>query len=94
MKLTTLKPRISESPSRIRPSVIRRVTGRRLQTIRREHFTRQPLCVECDRRGRVSLATELDHKVPLFKGGADSDENRQGLCFDCHAVKTKADLAP
>jgi 5-methylcytosine-specific restriction enzyme A len=34
---------------------------------------------------------ELDHVLPLFKGGADDDTNRQGLCAACHAVKTAAD---
>lgn len=39
----------------------------------------------------MRLATELDHVVPLFKGGDDDDSNRQGLCRDCHTVKTAKD---
>ncbi|MNE68080.1 HNH endonuclease [compost metagenome] len=49
---------------------------------------------------------ELDHKVPLFQGGADTDENCQILCVrfevvegrsvkaGCHAEKTQADGPP
>jgi len=72
--------------------VVARVTGRRLQRIRRRWFALFPLCVTCEAAGRVVLAVELDHRVPLFKGGADDDDNRQGLCVECHAMKTAADL--
>jgi len=41
----------------------------------------------------VSVAEELDHVVPLFKGGADDETNLQGLCKECHHRKTLADLA-
>lgn len=94
MKLTTLKPRIATLPQRVRTHAAERITGSRLQKIRREHFERNPLCVHCTAQGRVALATELDHVVPLHKGGSDSEANRQGLCADCHAAKTAADLKP
>jgi len=35
---------------------------------------------------------ELDHVVPLFKGGADVDDNLQVLHVECHATKTANDL--
>lgn len=38
------------------------------------------------------MAVELDHIVPLFKGGADDDSNLQGLCSPCHAAKTAEDM--
>jgi 5-methylcytosine-specific restriction protein A len=41
---------------------------------------------------KVELARELDHIVPLFKGGTDDEDNLQGLCIECHKKKTKADL--
>lgn len=73
-----------------------RITGRRLQRIRQRHFDSYPLCVECEKAGRVRLATELDHIVALVNGGLDFDQdsgqNRQGLCFDCHEDKTRSDL--
>jgi 5-methylcytosine-specific restriction protein A len=59
---------------------------------RRERwFIAHPLCVTCTAEGRVRLARELDHIIPLHKGGEDTDDNSQGLCRDCHAAKTRID---
>jgi 5-methylcytosine-specific restriction enzyme A len=69
-----------------------RIRGRRLQEIRDAHFRLYPLCVECEKRGIVRLATQLDHVVALVNGGTDTPDNRQGLCDPCHAIKTAADL--
>ncbi|WP_316150448.1 HNH endonuclease signature motif containing protein [Cupriavidus sp. BIC8F] len=55
-------------------------------------LTANPLCVECQRLGVVSPATEVDHVVALVHGGADDLTNRQGLCADHHAEKTRRDL--
>lgn len=65
-----------------------RIRGRKLQQIRRDHFRRHPLCVECEKRGLIRAATELDHIVPLADGGPDVESNRQGLCGDCHRIKS------
>lgn len=53
---------------------------------------RKALCVACEAKGRVTLATEVDHIVPLHKGGPDTDENTQPLCGECHAAKTAHDM--
>ena len=66
----------------------KRVTGRRLQSMRAALFARAPLCVECQRLGRVTQATQRDHIVPLAEGGADDDNNVQGLCEPCHEAKS------
>jgi len=47
-----------------------------------------PLCVKCQSKGRITAATEVDHIVPLHKGGTDDLDNLQSLCHDCHAEKT------
>jgi 5-methylcytosine-specific restriction endonuclease McrA len=31
---------------------------------------------------------DIDHQVPLFKGGADAFENLQALCVPCHRNKS------
>ena len=66
----------------------KRMTGRKLQAARAALFQANPLCVECDRKGRVVLATQRDHIVALADGGQDVPENTQGLCGDCHEAKS------
>lgn len=69
-----------------------RIRGRKLQEIRKRFFEHNPLCAECLKEGRATLATELDHIIPLFKGGKDTDDNRQGLCTEHHRIKTNKDM--
>lgn len=66
--------------------------GSGLQTRRARWFARFPLCVACEKLGRVSAAEQLDHIIPLHLGGSDSAPNLQGLCIPCHAAKTAAEL--
>ena len=51
--------------------------------MRSELFARDPLCAECTRQGRVTLATQRDHIKALAEGGADDASNVQGLCTTC-----------
>lgn len=52
---------------------------------------REPLCAECKKLGRVTLATQRDHVIPLAEGGPDDDTNEQGLCEPCHEAKSLAE---
>jgi 5-methylcytosine-specific restriction protein A len=55
-----------------------------------QHLRMEPLCRECQKRGRVSMATMTDHIVPIRFGGSRFDEkNLQSLCDPCHAKKRK-----
>ena len=63
--------------------------GRTLQRERDRLFAEQPLCVICEREGRVRAATIRDHIVPLEEGGLDVTENTQALCQSCSDAKTK-----
>ncbi|NYT76542.1 HNH endonuclease [Alcaligenaceae bacterium] len=74
-----------------RPTPTKRITGRRLQRSREQLFRRHPLCVECLKAGRVTVATERDHIIPLFDGGADDESNTQALCEPCHDLKSAAE---
>lgn len=76
-----------------KPTATKRITGRRLQRMREALFARKPLCAECQRNDRVTLATQRDHIVPLAEGGADDETNEQGLCDDCHDAKSEAERA-
>ena len=49
-----------------------------------------PLCAECERQGKVTPATEVDHIVP-HKGDKKlfwDQNNWQSLCHECHSRKT------
>src|SRR5205085_3978463 len=69
----------------------KRITGRRLQRLRAELFARDPLCAECQRHGRITLATQRDHVKSLGEDGTDTEDNVQGLCDDCHEAKSLAE---
>jgi len=88
--MITLKPRVQTLSTNTARSQTQttRIRGNSLYAIRRKHFTANPLCVVCDREGRTARATELDHIIPLWEGGHESEANIQGLCSECHKAKT------
>ena len=42
-------------------------------------------CVDC---GRISQSNEIDHDIPLSKGGTDAPDNLRVRCIPCHAAKS------
>lgn len=68
-----------------------RVSGRALQARRLRFWSADPCCVKCARLTDWPSGFELDHIVPLFKGGSDRDSNLQVLCLKCHEAKTADD---
>jgi 5-methylcytosine-specific restriction protein A len=97
MKLTTLKPRLATIPGRLQMAATlstQRLRGRAAVNRRARWLELHPLCVECEKEGKVSAATVVDHVTPLWKGGADSYEtNGQSLCVDHHDEKSKIEAA-
>lgn len=100
MPLQTLKPRIAElRASRvgvaapISPGATPRQRGRAWMTRRDSWLSKHPLCCHCEQAGRVSLANEVDHIIPLWDGGADDETNFQSLCGPCHKTKTAGEAA-
>lgn len=93
--MQTLKPTVKTIGTQQARSITQtvRIRGNSLKAIRREFFKAHPLCAECERQGRVTLAQELDHITPLWAGGPESAANRQGLCITCHDAKTAAEAA-
>lgn len=62
------------------------VTHRRIRSLM---LAEEPLCRECATAGRITVATESDHIVPMGRGGDRwAMENRQPLCHSCHSAKT------
>lgn len=69
----------------------RRIYNRSWEKIRAATLARSPLCVHCEREGRVTAATEVDHITPLSKGGTHASANLQTLCKSCHSRKTRGE---
>ena len=49
------------------------------------------LCQPCARRGRLTAAQQVDHRIALCNGGTDADDNLEAICLKCHAHKTRMD---
>lgn len=61
----------------------------RWRRVRANYLRAHPLCAHCATIGRVEPATEVDHVVPIRRGGARLDPaNLQALCKRCHSRKT------
>ena len=61
--------------------------SRRWRQARRQVLASEPLCRACGRPAR-----EVDHVVPLFRGGAPFDfDNLQPLCRKCHRRKNRVE---
>lgn len=65
-----------------------RLRGRRGVAQRLRRLRANPLCEDCAARGVTRVATVPDHRVPLAKGGTDTDDNTRNLCADCHRFRT------
>ena len=61
-----------------------RIRGRRWMRIRRLMLAAGPVCAACGKR----LAEEIDHILPLSRGGTNERKNLQCLCGPCHGQKT------
>jgi 5-methylcytosine-specific restriction protein A len=85
-------PRLDVSHERDRGTTHERGYGWQWQQLRQIVLNDEPLCRRCSSRNRVSGAVLVDHIVPLLDGGTHDRSNLQSLCFDCHAVKTQADV--
>lgn len=70
-----------------------RIQGRKGQELRKRRLKRDPICRLCNEKGITRLSQVIDHIKPLSMGGEDVDENCQGLCHDCHDLKTAYESA-
>jgi len=48
----------------------------------------EPVCMICERQP----STQVDHIIPVTRGGQDIRTNLQGICTECHDKKTMKDL--
>lgn len=95
-KTTKLRPASAPAP-KTKTVSDRRITGRTLQARRYKLWLEDPTCKVCKRAVEYPGGFELDHTVPLFMGGLDTEENCQILCMwrdemgnkqGCHAEKS------
>lgn len=70
---------------------VKRLSGAALRRARESLFSGEPLCRWCALEGRVTLATQRDHIIPLTQGGMEVESNVQPLCAACHALKSEAE---
>lgn len=90
--------RAEQIPQAQRIGSTARARGRARQEARLRIWLRDgPNCAACGELIDITPGTtrpfELDHIVPLWKGGQDNDGNRQCLCPGCHKDKTTAEAA-
>jgi 5-methylcytosine-specific restriction protein A len=63
--------------------------GRRWRRFRLVWLSEHPWCVDCEREGKLTAATDVDHIEPLQEGDEVCDEtNVQSLCRSHHSRKT------
>lgn len=46
-------------------------------------------CAHCD--AVLEATYQIDHRIPLWRGGSNEPDNLQALCPNCHASKTQAE---
>ena len=68
-----------------------RLRGRKGVLLRQVVRKQEPFCRHCLAKGKYTPTTEIDHIRPLFKGGSDDRANLQGLCDECHRIKSAKD---
>lgn len=68
---------------------VQRQRGRAGQKQRLRRLARtNGLCEHCEKVGRTSLATVVNHITPLIQGGSDEDSNTENLCRPCDVIAT------
>ncbi len=78
-----------------RESSAKRGYGPRWQRYRKFFLQNNPFCVACTRLGKITVAEEVDHIVPVLSASDPNfwaSSNHQPLCSLCHKVKTATDI--
>ena len=92
--LVDSKQRFCDVHKPLHPEAIRSATKRgynyKWNVRRKQYLAKHPLCVECQRQGKLTPATVVVHIVP-HRGRQDlmwDENNWQSLCKPCHDKKT------
>jgi len=92
MKIRTIRPTIrnlEQAKLRQGGSADKRASSSVRTRMRLKLWTRNPHCANCGKLTNYPAGFEMDHIVPLSQGGADTEQNCQILCIDCHRAKSK-----
>lgn len=65
--------------------------GTRWRKIRKKYMSQNPLCILCERMGKLTPAEEVHHIKPLSNGGTHNENNLMSLCKSCHSKITAAE---
>lgn len=70
---------------------IRRVEKRKVSEQTKKYVAAKQLwkCLMCKKL--LDASYEVDHRIPLYKGGTNKVDNLQALCRNCHGLKTVED---
>jgi len=62
----------------------------RWEKLRKQRLMIEPLCRECMKRNIITIATVVDHVIPIKQGGPPWKlENTQSMCEVCHNKKRR-----
>lgn len=91
-KLKTIKPMVATLKPTITASIQHetpRLRGRAGVAQRHRRMLRTNyMCEMCHAKGITTIATVVDHIVPLALGGTDDDSNTRNLCDEHHRQVT------
>jgi len=81
---------VTREYDRMRGSAASRGYDSRWRKARKRYLTENPLCMECERDGKLTAANVVDH-IEAHKGNMTlfwDESNWQSLCKTCHDSKT------
>jgi 5-methylcytosine-specific restriction protein A len=96
MQYGSIKPRVNKlAPSRLQTTAVYSSrTSRGDPSIRDRILNRDKglcRCAACLQSGSLRPAQEVDHVVPLWAGGLETDGNRCAINVQCHKLKSGAE---
>jgi 5-methylcytosine-specific restriction protein A len=79
-----------QQADKARPSAAERGYTWHWQKLRKQVLREEPLCRRCLEQNppRVTPSDEVDHIIPLSKGGTHERSNLQALDVECHRIKS------
>lgn len=66
---------------------VKKMYGSRWRKVREMYIAAHPLCEECLKQGKSTLAEEVHHIRTVKNGGDNSFDNLMSLCRSCHNKK-------